>query len=281
MKRFTSLAMSFWALAGLAGAQLPAAAQTEFSSQTLSRISRIVGGTVAPNHAYPWVVALETTGGFQFCAGTLISRTKVLTAAHCTNLVSKANVRVGTNVLTQGTLIPVASQKRHPKYDDFTLDYDVAIWTLAKPVTLSKNVNVIGLPGACTSLTCTSGLAKPGTLLRTIGWGRLTEGGITPIDLRQVDVPVVSNTKCNQPISYGGAVTKRMLCAGFDAGGKDSCQGDSGGPLFGNYNATTRKAVQSGIVSTGDGCARPNKYGIYTRISNPEVRQFIKQQASI
>ncbi len=126
-----------------------------------------------------------------------------------------------------------------------------------------------------------SGLAKPGTLLRTIGWGRLTEGGITPTDLRQVDVPAVSNRICNQPIAYGGSVTKRMLCAGFAAGGKDSCQGDSGGPLFGNYNATTRKAVQSGIVSNGEGCARPNKYGIYTRISNPEVRQFIKQEASV
>ncbi len=56
--------------------------------------------------------------------------------------------------------------------------------------------------------------------------GRLTEGGITPTDLRQVDVPAVSNRICNQPIAYGGSVTKRMLCAGFAAGGKDSCQGE-------------------------------------------------------
>ncbi len=115
MKRLTSVAMSFWAVAGLASTQFSAAAaQPELSSESMSRISRIVGGTVAPNHAYPWVVALETVGGFQFCAGTLISRTKVLTAAHCTNLVSQANVRVGTNLLTEGTLISVASQRGIP-----------------------------------------------------------------------------------------------------------------------------------------------------------------------
>ncbi len=63
MKRLTSVAMSFWAVAGLASTQFSAAAaQPELSSESMSRISRIVGGTVAPNHAYPWVVALETVG---------------------------------------------------------------------------------------------------------------------------------------------------------------------------------------------------------------------------
>ncbi len=92
------------------------------------------------------MVALEDRTGFQFCAGTLIGTTKVLTAAHCTNLVSQANVRVGTNSLAKGMLIPVASQKAHPKYNDSLFDYDVAIWTLKKPVTLSQRINLINLP---------------------------------------------------------------------------------------------------------------------------------------
>jgi secreted trypsin-like serine protease len=45
-----------------------------------------------------------------------------------------------------------------------------------------------------------------------------------------------------------------------EGGGKDSCQGDSGGPIFvGN--------TQVGIVSFGDGCARPEKPGVYARVS--------------
>ena len=53
---------------------------------------------------------------------------------------------------------------------------------------------------------------------------------------------------------------------GVKAGGKDSCQGDSGGPLI------TRDARPGwsliGVVSWGDGCARPDTYGVYAEVSN-------------
>ena len=45
-------------------------------------------------------------------------------------------------------------------------------------------------------------------------------------------------------------------------GGRDGCQGDSGGPL---WRVTGGQAVQVGVISRGQRCARINRPGIYTR----------------
>lgn len=149
---------------------------------------RIVGGILAPNHAYPFMAAIEfTSDNFQFCGGTLIAPTKVLTAGHCLNTSEPIHVRIGTNnrVTDPGQIVSVISQVRHPKFSDFTLDYDVAVFTLATPVVLNDNKNLMKLPEACTSLTCITGLAKPATLVRTAGWGATNPNGSSAsIDLR-------------------------------------------------------------------------------------------------
>ena len=88
-----------------------------------------------------------------------------------------------------------------------------------------------------------------------------------------VDVPVASTANCNDSNSYAGQISPRMFCAGLDQGGKDSCQGDSGGPLTRNTGGGF--TVLTGIVSWGEGCARADKFGVYTRIANPAIRKFI------
>ena len=110
--------------------------------------------------------------------------------------------------------------------------------------------------------------------LLTTGWGNLTEGGVTPIDLQRVEVPLVDRVNCNDVNSYNGEITENMICAGIDEGGRDACQGDSGGPL----TRGTGNSVLTGITSWGYGCARPNLYGVYTRVSMDSIRSFIKNQ---
>lgn len=238
---------------------------------------RIVGGTAAPNHAYPFMAAIEyQSDGFQFCGGTLVAPNKVLTAGHCVETAEPIQVRLGTNnkSVDSGQVVKVVKQVPHPKFDGNTLDYDVAVFTLESDVKLTDKVNLVKLPERCKSLTCYTGLARPGLVLRVAGWGSTRKDGLnSSLALRQTDVPVVDNTTCDGAV---GGVTPRMICAGFAEGGHDACSGDSGGPLFG-YLDGARTGVQAGIVSWGVGaCADPGYYGVYTRISDPDVRAFIR-----
>ena len=100
-----------------------------------------------------------------------------------------------------------------------------------------------------------------GSMATIIGWGALEEGGLSPDELYQVDVPIITNEACQAALSAYD-ITDNMLCAGYAEGGKDSCQGDSGGPLMvpGDFGWQ-----HAGIVSWGLGCAKPNQYGVYAR----------------
>jgi secreted trypsin-like serine protease len=64
---------------------------------------------------------------------------------------------------------------------------------------------------------------------------------------------------------HGEIIATDEICAGYTSGGVDTCQGDSGRPMFRADSAGAW--VQVGIVSWGDGCARPNKPGVYTQVS--------------
>lgn len=222
---------------------------------------RILGGTVVPTGAYPWMAAILTRGGDtyfdQYCGGSLIHANWVMTAAHCVvdEPESQVEVLLGQEDLdgSGGDRISVKRVIVHPDYFQAE-DPDIALLELSRPATQTP------LP----LLREPSVLDDPGHIARVIGWGLIGPDGIAPNDLMQVDLPIVSHSICNA--AYDGTlVEETMLCAGPAAGGKDSCQGDSGGPLFvANGNSGW---LQAGIVSFGDECGMAGSYGVYTRVS--------------
>ena len=116
-----------------------------------------------------------------------------------------------------------------------------------------------------------------GANLLATGWGAISQGGAGSINLRRVLLPLIDRGNCNDANSYNGQITSNMLCAGRDSGGIDTCQGDSGGPLTRGIGNSTL----TGITSWGIGCAQPNLFGVYTRVSSPSIRNFIVNAAGL
>ena len=186
----------------------------------------------------------------------------MVTAAQVQVLVGARRLdNTGPNIGTQIDVVRIAI---HPAWGGIPNNGDVAVWRLA-----------ISAPGPYATLAAADPAGA--TQLLATGWGALTEGGAFPRDLMQVKLPLASRTNCNDANSYNGAITGLMICAGPEAGGRDTCQGDSGGPLTHNPSGTTLSGytVLVGVTSFGTGCARPNKFGVYARISHPSIRAFI------
>jgi secreted trypsin-like serine protease len=218
----------------------------------------IIGGEETTIEENPFVVALTTPDGFQFCGGTIVAPTKVLTAAHCTEGSKPSDIRVvaGRTTLSAGggATADVTDVWIHPDWNSTALTNDASVLTLGAPLTET--------PLALASKSDTD-LYTEGANSTVLGWG-VTESGSTSDTLRKVEVPITSDDTCatSYPNDFDAA---SMVCAGLQEGGKDSCQGDSGGPLVGTAADGTRKLI--GIVSWGQGCAEPDFYGVYGRVS--------------
>lgn len=232
----------------------------------------VIGGQEATPGAWPWMVALvhasnpDSARG-QFCGGSLVAPQWVLTAAHCTydlngqpRTPAQIEVVLGRHDLTSttGQRVPVQQIIRHAGFGHQNYDNDLALLQLTMAV---------AQPTIALATTQDEALEAAPITATVIGWG-ITEAGSASNVLRQVEAPLVDLEHCRQ--SYGifnGQVTDNMICAGLPSGGKDSCHGDSGGPLM-VFDESETQWKQVGLVSWGEGCAEPNYYGVYTRLSH-------------
>jgi secreted trypsin-like serine protease len=230
---------------------------------------KIVNGQPAPAGAFPWQVSLGVswiTDPFSahFCGGSVLSEKWIITAAHCAERLTPAQVVItaGTNRLVDGaTRRNVNRIIVHRNYNRQTTDNDIALIELRDPLPSGLQIQKVDL----LTLAEEPGLVE-NTPLTVTGWGATFEGGSVVRDLRFIDtLPFVLRTTCNSPQAYDGRISGNMICAGVRTGGTDSCQGDSGGPL--TFKTATSPKL-AGIVSWGEGCARPDRVGVYTRVAN-------------
>ena len=232
---------------------------------------KIVNGQRATDGQFPWQVSLGVTrvGNSlyaHFCGGSVYSKSVIITAAHCVVDNVPADLIITAGTMSLGDFDMRRYVKRiivKSNYDPKNQDNDIAILELAAPLKL-----VAGKVAPVDLLTpsAESTLLATGVKLRVAGWGVTQENGDVSRVLQWAELPFVSRDRCNEPGANHGQVTGRMLCADFSEGGIDACQGDSGGGLT-LIPAPPQTPKLTGIVSWGDGCARPEKYGVYTDVA--------------
>uniref|UniRef100_A0A3B3CL93 Si:dkey-32n7.7 n=1 Tax=Oryzias melastigma TaxID=30732 RepID=A0A3B3CL93_ORYME len=232
---------------------------------------KIVGGADAAPGSWPWQVSLQLYGK-HLCGGSLINKEWVLTAAHCVVGTNKFLVSLGHQNL-QGknpnkVSRRVAAKIVHPDFGGRTLDNDIALLRLSSPVTFTHYIRPV-------CLAASGSVFNNGTGSWVTGWGNVKEGG--KLTLLAFSMFLWAGLTCLSLQSCyldGINITSNMICAGVLGGVTFLCQGDSGGPMVTKLGSVW---IQSGIVSFGVGCARPNLPGVYSRVSlkSPEILQEV------
>ncbi|PNF41029.1 hypothetical protein B7P43_G08502 [Cryptotermes secundus] len=227
---------------------------------------RIVGGEEVDIANFPYQLSFEYSNSHR-CGASIVSANWVVTAAHCVDGASASRVqfRAGSSRRgTGGSLHPASELIANPKYDYYTIDFDIAVARVSVSFTFGTGIQPIALAREAPSAGEDSVVS---------GWGTLSSGSSSlPTVLQAVTVKIVASADCSAAYDSYGGITENMICAAVSGGGKDACQGDSGGPLVAGGNLV-------GIVSWGVGCAEANYPGVYSNVA--ALKDFVTEQTGV
>ncbi|XP_034657023.1 serine protease 1-like [Drosophila subobscura] len=220
------------------------------------RSDRIVNGYPAYEGKAPYIVGLflltDGSNSAAVGAGTIISNTWVLTAAHCLTTDS-VDINYGSNWGWNG------QYKHNVRRDNFILHpgfgnsagHDIGL--IRTPyVDFTNVVNKIPLPKFDQQ-----GDRFEGWWCVACGWGGMDNGNLADW-LQCIDVQIISNNECAQ--SYGSVASTDMCTRQSD--GRSVCGGDSGGPLV-----TQDNPMLVGVITFASTSCKNGPSG-YTRVTD-------------
>ncbi|KAH8417279.1 hypothetical protein KR222_007878, partial [Zaprionus bogoriensis] len=227
---------------------------------------RIVNGREAREGEFPFQLSLRRLT-VHICGASVLDGSWAITAAHCIDgheqQPQEFSLRLGSvRRSSGGSIMTVRTIYKHPSYDPKDMNFDVALLrTQPGALLLDARVAPIRLPESGQAIA-------DNTPVVVSGWGHMSSSAamLSPV-LKYTTVLTVNQEKCHRDLSFHGGVSAAMFCAA--ARNTDACQGDSGGPL-------TEQGQLIGIVSWGVGCADPYYPGVYTRLSHPNIRRWVR-----
>ncbi len=223
----------------------------------------------------PWVAALFEAGGDPvrdfLGTGALIHPRFIITAAHAVTGMAPGEIScvIGSHDLAeeQTEVFEIVDVIVHPTFGEWEKHFaaDLALLRLGSAVTDIEPILILEAWAPDTQI---------GAEARAIGWGGNDRVGRLQSLRQRVTLPLVSRTLANEKASYNGELIAGMLPVGTPEMETDACLEDSVAPLV----VTTELGDQlAGLVSSGSGCRKPNKYRVCTDLYHyrPWILSFL------
>lgn len=210
---------------------------------------RIIGGSNIDISQAPYQVFLRsnwTSRCYTLCAGSIISKKYVVTAAHCerksiappvqcilpigvistivsalglskqlSSVVPASDITIiggsSTHSPSDGITYTAAEVIEHPQYSPDTNGYDATLIKINEEFFSNWVIAVA------------NSVVLDGTVLQIIGWGDTTGNGTLSANLKKGTVKKISNDACQNMYGSTITITSQMLCAGNTT--SSTCQG--------------------------------------------------------
>ncbi|XP_063705157.1 chymotrypsin B-like [Culicoides brevitarsis] len=196
----------------------------------------------------------------------IISETYALSLASCLEFKYPEQITLlagATDISSEsnGLLAKASKFIFHPDFDFETNAFDIVVIEVRTPF-IGKNINPVKLS--------TQGMPMyEGLHAEIAGWGNNQDPSSENI-LHKVSLPIVDLEKCSE--AWNRQIPETAICAGQV--GYDTCSSDNGGALV-------YCGLQIGInIKNSESCdgAKP---AVFTNISHPGIRSFIRQQTGV